>query len=254
MSAYTYKVMIQEHPDLNPGFNVSMSTPTSTTDVAASVAAQANTSDQVILQILPSTKYGDFSGVTPYLAEAVKYPNIQAVYLYDELFYVDNQIQLGLYAQPLEAACDQVHAAGLHTTISILPEVVLNTGFQFAAADLNRFDVIAIDVYPYMGLDWSYADGCTYSNNLYTNMLYLAYTKLRTLGYTGLVWYIYQGFTIAGTTDFSKYTLQQQTIQAAPAIGITGLIPYAYKWFSGLEANILPGYSPIQSLADGSSY
>lgn len=253
-SAYPWKVMIEEVPGPNPGFNVSMSTPTSE-DVAVSVAAQANTTNWVMMQIRPSTKDGDFSGLAAYLAEAVNYPNINAVYLYDELFYVNNQIQIGLHAAAVIQAAQQCRVAGYYSAISILPEVVLDANFQYPAANLNEFDIIAIDVYPSMGVNWSLADGCTYSNNLYTNMLYLAYTKLRNLGFTGQVWYIYQGFTIAGQpTDLNKFTLQQETIAAAPAIGITGLIPYAYKWFPGLEPNILPGYSPIQSLADGSSY
>lgn len=252
MSNYAYKVMLQETPNLaHVGYNVVTSLPTSNTDVAQSVADQANTPDLVMMQVLPSTKNGDFSGVGPYCQAAMSHINIQAVYLYDELFYDHvNGIQIGLHGAGLMQAADVAHSYGYYTAITILPEVILHPDFQFGPTDLNRLDVIGIDVYPSLGVDWSLADGCTYSNNLYTNMLYLAYTKLRSLGYTGLVWYVFQGFGVSTDTDLvNKLTLQQDTIANAHLMGITGLVNWGFYPYSGITAPLYPGYgSSIESL------
>lgn len=138
------------------------------------------------------------------------------VYVYDELFWKDTHPE-----QEVVDAALALQAKGLLTAVSILPEIVLSP--EFKLLNPNAYNVIGIDIYPSLGIDWN-TQGCKYNDNLYTTMLKCSIDKLRTMGFTGEIWYIYQDFQL----DDKRLVLQKETIAAAPGLGATGLVAYRF--------------------------
>lgn len=168
------------------------------------------------------TMAGEKLYVLPYkdlsmLPQVLSSTDAVAVYVYDELFWQDRHTEAEVVA-----AARQTKAAGFYTLITMLPESVLSN----TLSDPNAFDVIGIDIYPTLGIDWD-TRGCTYNNNLYTTMLYCASKRLREQGYTGEIWYVFQNFDLAQMTPEQKKA-QDETIMAAPSLGITGIVAYSF--------------------------
>lgn len=202
-------------PD-EPGFNASIITPS--VQAVESIAQQASFPGDVAITI-GRAKQTEFPLLDAYLEEAKKYPNIKWVYLYDELGWEGNKIDLEKYKEILEPA-RKIQAAGFKTAVTILPEVILTPGFTL---DYKAFDVIAIDVYPSLGIDWTM--GTKVSDNKVTNALANAIAALRAKGFTGEIWYVYQGFGIHTDPDLEKnMLLQRETMNAAGYMGATGLV------------------------------
>jgi hypothetical protein len=162
------------------------------------------------LQVLP---YKDLST----LPQVLQSSDAMAIYVYDELFWQDRHTQ-----DEVAAAARQVKQAGFYSMITMLPESVLTNTLN----DPNAFDVIGIDIYPTLGIDWN-TRGCTYNDNLYITMLYCASKRLRDQGYTGQIWYVFQNFDLAQMTPEQKRA-QDATLMAAQGLGITGFVAYSF--------------------------
>lgn len=250
-SSYQVKTMLRlgHHgpvPD-TPGFNSSIITSADSQSVADFVAQQASAKGLVVLSV-GSAKSTDFSQLGQYLAAGTSHPNVRWVYLYDELFWNGSSVQIGLDEAPVLVASKQVHAAGLQTAVSILPDVILDPNFK--VSDINAFDVIAIDVYPSIRPTLWFAN-CTGANP-YTATLACSVKRLRDLGYSGQIWYIYQAFGDSADMNLkSELAQQNETIAAAPKLGITGLVSFGYydDSHTNLAAPLYPGSgSDISSL------
>ena len=196
------------------------------TDPVKSVAEQSLLPGKVLLTVGP-TRTSGFADFSKYLQEAVKYPNVQYIYLYDELFWTGNSIAIGKDEAETLAAARLAHAVSLKTVVTILPYVVLDPAFTLA--DSNAFDVIALDLYPSMVWSGNHLGGCRYNDNLQTNLLYCSIRKLRLTGFKGEIWYVYQAFGVnTKPLETLKVELaaQRDTIAAAPGFGVTGLVPF----------------------------
>jgi hypothetical protein len=229
-----------------PGFNASVMTPGAVTAIDDSVEQQASAPADVALTI-GAAKSLDFSTLPAYLQAAASHSNVRWVYLYDELYWTGS-VQLGLGADQVERAVGVIHAAGKLAAVSILPDVILAPGFEL----LPGLDVIVVDVYPAARPNASFAN-CP-GNNPYSAALACSVHRLRALGYTGQIWYAYEAFGDVDVPDLaSKLTQQRQTIAAAPALGVSGLV--AFGFYDDTHTNLLPplypGHgSPIEPLVD----
>jgi hypothetical protein len=232
-----------------PGFNASVITPGAATTIAESVAQQASAPVDVALTV-GAAKSLDFSALPAYLAAAASHPNVRWVYLYDEVYWA-GAVELGLGKSEIEQAAQVVHAAGKLAAVTILPDVILAPGFVPPAG----LDVIVVDVYPAARPNASFA-GCP-GVNPYTAALSCSVQRLRSLGYTGAIWYAYEAFGDSDVPDLAtKLALQRETIAAAPAMGVSGLV--AFGFYDDTHTNLLPplypGHgSPIQSLVECST-
>lgn len=224
---YSTRMMVQPADRIfaEPTYNASIQFAVET-DPAKSVAQQSLLPGSVLLTTGPTRTVG-FADFSSYLQEALKYPNIRYTYLYDELFWTGSSIAIGKDEVETLAAAKLSHAAGLKTVVSILPYVVLDPAF--ALADSNAFDIIALDLYPSMVWSGNHLGGCRYNDNLQTNLLYCSIQKLRSTGFKGEIWYVYQAFGVnTKPLDTLKAELatQRETIAAASGFGVTGLVPF----------------------------
>lgn len=228
------------------GYNTYTLFPLSSTP-AESVSQQAQATGDVMLMV-GVAKDAKLPALDSYLTEAVKYPNVKYVYVYDELGSEQNVIDFSKVPDTILAA-QKVRAAGIKAAVSILPEVIMRS--DFASIDVNAFDVIGIDVYPSGGIDWN-MNGCTYNSNKLTTALKCSADKLHAMGYKGQIWYIYQAF--GSTVDpnlIAGLTAQRDTIAQAPSFGIVGLVPYGFDKgaFASIGDPLYAGQgSPIESL------
>ena len=162
----------------------------------------------------------------PALIRAAKqYPNIKSVYLYDELFWTGQAVQIGLHESEVLSGAQIAHAAGLKTAISITPQAILHP--DFALRDSNAFDLIAIIVYP--GYAIATPQGCTFDGNRLSTALYCSYMRLLSLGYRGRIGYVAQGFAIEGTAyneTVQQFALQKQTIDKAHAMHVDAFMAW----------------------------
>lgn len=226
------------------GFNASAITP----DVqdAAHVANQASFPGDVMMTI-GSYQQTSFPNLSTYLSNAASYPNIKWVYLCDELGYHNGAYDLNQW-QSFTTTAGQIQAAGLKTAVTIIPEVIMQSGFTLG--DFSKFDVIGLDYYPSGGIDpnvFSYLD-----RNPAINALKNAINKLRNMGFTKDIWYAYQSYGHSGDPDLCAKLIQQvEAIRAANGLGITGLVSYGYYDESGtnLTAPLYGGSgTPLASL------
>lgn len=218
------------------GFDSSTSPPA--LDAAQSIASQLQAPGDLMLQV-PGAKEGNYGPALAHLIEATRHPRFKWVYVHDELFWTrERGIVIGHLEPQVTEAARYVKAHGLKSAVSILPEVVLHPDFRLA--DPGAFDVIGIDVYPSMGVDWN-PRGCRYSENLYSTMLHCAIRRLRALGFTGEVWYIYQSFGLHGDAQLAqRLAMQRITIEEAPLMGVTGLVSWGYTYSSPAEPELFP--------------
>jgi hypothetical protein len=227
------------------GFDSTISPPG--LDAAQSIASQLRAPGDLMLSV-PGAKDGDYAPALEHLVEAAKHERFKWVYVHDEMFWTrDRGIVIGHLEDQITEAARYVKAYGLKSAVSILPEVVLHPDFRLK--DPQVFDVIAIDVYPSMGIDWN-PRGCRYSENLYSTMLHCSIRRLRALGYTGEVWYIYQSFGLHGDAQLAqRLAMQRITIEEAPLMGVTGLVSWGYTYSSAYEPELYPlkgtPYAPL---------
>lgn len=217
------------------GFDSTISPPGA--DPVQSIAQQLLAPGDLMLSV-PWTKDGNYGPALAHLIEASKNDRFRWAYVYDEMFWTTDGIRIGHLEDQITEAARYVQAYGLKSAVSILPEVVLHPDFKLK--DPQAFDVIGIDVYPSMGIDWD-PRGCSYSENLYSTMLYCSIRRLRELGFTGEVWYIYQSFGRHGDTQLAqRLAMQRITIEEAPLMGVTGLVSWGYTYSSPYEPELFP--------------
>lgn len=227
-----------------PGYDFSLFT-TSDLNAPTSVPAQAAQQGDVILWS-GFTKSIGFSNFPAMLAEVAPFPNIKYAYIYDEMFWNGTGIQIGLDEASINTASDQAHAAGLQTVVTILPDVILDPAFALTA--INKYDVIAVDVYPLIRPTSTVGNYPSLYPNVLSDLLYSSLQRLRQLGFTGRVWYIYQAFGMHSVSDANitaAFDLQIETLNACGAMGIEGIVPFGF-WLGpteiAAEPDLFQGY------------
>lgn len=220
-------------------------------DPATSVQRAAAFHGDVGIVLSPQPKLFGFGTLPQFIAAAKSYPNIKYFYVYDELFYENGAISIGAKEADVTAAARSVQAAGYKSTVTIMANVVLDPAFRLQTPD--AFDIIGIDLYPssLLGTD---TGNCGYDANPYTTMLYCSVQKLRSQGYRGQIWYVFQAFAPIGADPAllqSRLQQQRETIAKAPSFGITGVIPYGLYWSTAPDEPFVPGQgASFQSLVD----
>jgi hypothetical protein len=220
-------------------------------DPVTSVQRAAAFHGDVGIVLWPNPKLFGFGTLPQFIAAAKAYPNVKYVYVYDELFYEGGAISIGAKEADVTAAARSVQAAGYQSTITIMANVILDPAFRLQAPD--AFDVIGIDLYPsaLLGTD---TGNCSHDANPYTTMLYCSVQKLRSQGFHGQIWYVFQAFAPIGADPAllqSRLQLQRETIANAPSFGITGVIPYGLYWSTAPDEPFVPGHgSSFEPLVD----
>lgn len=209
-----YQYSIQPWADLNP---------------ITGIAHQSQLPGQVIMWA-GFTKGIGFSQFYPMVDEAIKYPNFTHTYVYDEVFWNGSGIQIGLDEPQILAAARYSTSKGLRPVIVILPDVIMDVAF--ALTDINAYAVIGIDLYPSIRpVGPGQIGTCKFnqSSSYYTNLLYCSTIKLRAMGFTGEIWYVYQAFglTFEPVQSFqANLEIQKATIEMSIQLGQTGIVPW----------------------------
>ena len=194
-----------------------------------------------------STRHIGFSGFPAFLAEVVKYPAFKYVYLYDELGLATgggiDSFDLSAQTAVL-AASTQTRAAGLKSVVIYFPNAVLNPAFTLGVA--TGVDVIGLDIYPNIMPTASVPN--LYPGNPYKNYLAACIAKLRAMGFTGEIWYVYQAFDI-DTNDpvwfNAQLTLQRAAIDSALSLGAIGIVPWGL-YLGAAELAAEPNLIPLE--------
>ena len=205
-SGYDFRMSVSENPDM-----------------VAAVAWQA-TQPGAIMASGGRTNVTGFGQWSAFLAEVAKYPAMTHAYVYDELGWKGGVYDLSDQTAAL-AASTQARAQGLKTIVTYMPEVILNPGFTLGV--VNGFDIIAVDVYPNVTVPYTVPD--TYPGNRYSNVLKASIDKLRVMGFTGEIWYVYQAFDVVGNDPVwfnAQLVLQRATIDTCLSMGCTGVLPF----------------------------
>lgn len=209
-----------------PEYNLYMSSYAGTDEPVESVNIQSKFSGDAILGV-GNTKLIGFDKTKEYV-DAADPKKFKYSYIYDEIFWVDGKIQIGKDEDKIMELARYSKSKGIKPGISIMPYVIFDDNFKMK--DINSLDVLAIDIYPSI-MPIKETKGCKYSENIYTSLLYCSQKKLRDLGYTGEIWYVYQAFGIHGedlAESIERFNLQKKTIEDAPKLGIDGIIPFGY--------------------------
>lgn len=142
------------------------------------------------------------------ITEATKYPGkVTHVYVADEINLCNGVPCLGRDDALVNEATQIAHAHGFKTTATITQSVIFAPGFK-----LPNVDVIGIDPY-YVTLDPNLdMGGCNVSSNVIANQYLCSVQKLRSLGYTGPMVYVGQGFGL--TTDTHDFRVMYLRLQA----------------------------------------
>lgn len=208
------------------GFNASAITP-DVQDVAH-IANQASFPGDVMMTI-GAYQQSVFPNLGTYLSTAASYPNIKWVYLCDELGYSNGVYMPNMWQDFLTPAA-QIQAAGLKTAVTIIPECIMKS--DFSLGDFSHFDVIGVDCYPTGGIDLR-VFSCV-DKNPYLNQIKNCVTKLRNMGFTKDIWYVYESFGHYGDPDVvGKMILQKYALTQAVSLGITGMVSYGYYDVTG---------------------
>lgn len=196
-------------------------------DPAASVLAQSRLGPGVMLWA-GFTKGQGFATFPSFVAEAARYPNITHAYVYDEFGWDGSKVVIGMDEAAILQAARLARAAGLKPVISIMPDVILDPAFKLA--EINVFSIIGVNGYPSSRPhDASQLGACKVNSNLYSNLFYCSVQKLRAMGYTNDVWYVYQAFGVHTETEAqlrAKLELQRETINDAAKLGAAGVAPW----------------------------
>lgn len=195
-------------------------------DPVKSVSRQAALGGNVILWIGGKSQQ-TIDNFPALIAESRKYNNFTHVYLYDELFWTPNGIEIGKDEAIVLQGAAIAHQAGLQTIVTILPDVILDPRFKLAS--INAFDVISIDVYPSIRPTKPDLNGCAFSANHLENLMYCSAMKLRQMGFAGQVGYIFQGFGLHSEPDAvltANLALQRSAINNASALGASAVMSW----------------------------
>lgn len=140
--------------------------------------------------------------------EFAKYPGkVTHVYVADEINLCPTGPCIGRDDALVNEATTIAHAHGFKTTATITQNVIFAPGFK-----LPNVDVIGIDPY-YVTLDPNLnMGGCNLSSNVIANQYLCSVQKLRSLGYTGPMVYVGQGFGL--TSDTHDYRMMYLRLQA----------------------------------------
>jgi hypothetical protein len=230
LSQYATRMMPQDgRQPLLDNYNAS-SNVNVTGDPQADVQAQMRLPGARMLVTTP-TKGDAFDGFYRYLEVAkLQQPGgFRWAYVYDEMFWEGNAVRIGAYESDIVAAARRAQAYGMKSTISMLPDVILDRNFRLSAPD--AFDVIGIDVYQGVENRVAPPASCQVMNNVYANLLWCSLQRLRQAGFKGEVWYIFQGFIDPRKGDATQFfALQNQVIALAGAHGISGVVNYGYAF------------------------
>ncbi len=129
---------------------------------------------------------------------------------------------------------------------------------DFKLKDPGAFDAILIVNYPSIYINQD-AGGCVMSVNVLTNLLACSIAKLKAIGFTGEIGYVYQccGISPNGTplidtlaaSLLDDLKTQRETIAAAPALGVTWLVCFGLYPWDRLTAPLYSGKgTPIEAL------
>lgn len=203
--------------------------PLEESDPVKSVARQAALGGPVILWIgrnrSDAERAETIANYPTLIAEAAKRRDVfQWVYAFDEMNLCPTGPCLGRDDALVHQATQIAHAAGLRTIVTITPSVVMTPGFV-----LPDSDAISMDEYP-ATLDLSVnLQGCRFDGNPLSDQWFCAKKKLRAMGFTGMVGYVWQAFGLIGQSDASLYwqlLAQRQTINSAEAMGADAVMAY----------------------------
>jgi hypothetical protein len=215
-----------------PGFTSTTSPPA--LNAQDSVRDQLRGKGDLAFQI-PGAKDGNFVKYLPHLEEVAKHRDrFKWIYVFDEMFYSPQRgVEIGALEEQITEAALTVQWYGFKSAVSMMPDVILHPDFRMR--NFKAFDVIAIDVYP-SNITTDF--GCNYyPSNPTANLLACSYYKLREMGYTGEIWYMYQAFGVPSDPKLREnLAMQRETIQNAPSIGINGLISFGYDMYPEYEA------------------
>lgn len=198
----------------------------------SNVAKQAMIPGPMILWVGRKSEWAQTVANFPaFIAESKKYPGkFPWVYLYDEIGWCASGLCWFNDEDTVLQGAALAHANGLKTLVTITPDVIMDA--RFALKNINAFDGISIDVYPSIRPTEVNFKGCKYSDNPSENLFYCAAQKLRALGFTGQIGYIYQGFGLTLDTRehrLSYLTMQQHAIRNASAMGATAVMAWGCR-------------------------
>jgi hypothetical protein len=222
-------VMLQPSDRIvNPSPYSSTIQPIDEVDPVRSVQKQcAASSGNVILWIGARSLYS-VERLHIMLDEAHKCPQITHVYVYDEIGWTHEGLNMKLHRAEIYQGVRMVRAAGYKVLVTILPDVILRSDFDW---DVSQFDAISVDVYPGIRSTQPDLHGCFYTpiNNYLANLAYCSAQKLKGLGFTGQLGYIYQAFGIYGVPESqlkADLILQREAIDYAEAMGFDAVLPF----------------------------
>jgi len=117
----------------------------------------------------------------------------------------------------------------------------------FKLENINAYDGISIDVYPSIRPTVPLLGSCRFSDNELENLFYCSAQKLRSLGFTGEIGYIFQGFGMRGESHdhrMSYLIKQRQAIDNAAAMGATAVMSFG-KVLGVVEQQAEPILEPL---------
>lgn len=202
------------------------------TDPVANVAQQASVPGSMILWVGKKQNWSQTVAQFPtYITESKKYGSkFEWVYLYDEIGWCDTGLCWFDHEDTVLQGAAHARANGLKTLVTILPDVILDP--RFALKNINSYDGISIDVYPSIRPTQPNFGACRFSYNELENLFYCSVQKLRALGFTGQVGYIFQGIGIRGESHEVRtaYLIKQrQAINNASVMGATAVMSFGCR-------------------------
>lgn len=177
--------------------------------------------------------------------ESKKYGNkFNWVYLYDEISWCETSFCEFTHEDTVLAGAAYAHSKGIKNIVTIMPDVVLDPRFKLKS--INSYDAIGIDVYPSARPGNPDLGNCRFSSNYLENLFYCSGQKLRSMGYTGALVYIFQGFGMKTDTHnvrMNYLQTQRQAINNASAMGASAVISfgcYIGPDLTAIDTNLVP--------------
>ena len=169
------------------------------------------------------------------LAAVLQCPHIVGIYIIDEYEWNGTSEIVGQYEPQVCAAAHAAHTAGLLVTMSTRADALLSGDFTLSC--LRDFDGIAFDYYPSINV-WSVPFyGCGLGLNIDVNVVGCSVQRLRSIGYTGKIIYIYQAFRLTTDTDINILLNQRVAIDSAQALGVDYVAPWGLNLSAGQMEN-----------------
>jgi hypothetical protein len=216
-------------------------------DPVANVAHQAMVPGSMILWAGKKQNWErTVAQFTTIVDESKKYGNkFEWVYLYDEIGWCPTGLCWFDHEDTVLAGAAYARSKGLKTLVTILPDVILDPRFNLK--NINAYDGISIDVYPSIRPTVPNLGSCRFSDNELENLFYCSAQKLRSLGFTGQIGYIFQGFGLRGESHdhrMSYLIKQRQAIDNAAAMGATAVMSFG-KVLGVVEQQAEPELEPL---------